>query len=184
MVSDRELFDKKALQQESQAFQRLLSNNGLNGLVLPPADSPASPALSSVGRRTSVLFKKAKNGVKLQRGLECSLENGEEHRQGGQRSPSCPDGERQARKRPQSRSCSDSNGEKSPRQAGQRGEERVGCDSAMVLGPRLYSMISEVFSNCFCDSVISWDFFSFWKLWRGKSWGFVKTSVSKLHTWK
>ncbi|XP_074384098.1 bromodomain and PHD finger-containing protein 3 isoform X2 [Zonotrichia albicollis] len=99
MVSDRELFDKKALQQESQAFQRLLSNNGLNGLALPPADSPASPALSSVGRRTSVLFKKAKNGVKLQRGLECSLENGEEHRQGGQHSPPCPDGERQARKR-------------------------------------------------------------------------------------
>ncbi|KAM4885111.1 bromodomain and PHD finger-containing protein 3 isoform 3-T3 [Sylvia borin] len=121
MVSDRELFDKKALQQESQAFQRLLSNNGLNGLALPAADSPASPALSSVGRRTSVLFKKAKNGVKLQRGLECSLENGEEHRQGGQRSPSCPDGERQARKRPQGRSCSDSSGEKSPRQAAQRG---------------------------------------------------------------
>ncbi|NXP41453.1 BRPF3 protein, partial [Leiothrix lutea] len=121
MVSDRELFDKKTLQQESQAFQRLLSNNGLNGLALPPADSPASPALSSVGRRTSVLFKKAKNGVKLQRGLECSLENGEEHRQSGQRSPSCPDGERQARKRPQSRSCSDSSGEKSPRQAAQRG---------------------------------------------------------------
>ncbi|NXL21825.1 BRPF3 protein, partial [Setophaga kirtlandii] len=96
MVSDRELFDKKALQQENQAFQRLLSNNGLNGLALPPADNPA---LSSVGRRTSVLFKKAKNGVKLQRGLECSLENGEELRQGGQHSPPCPDGERQARKR-------------------------------------------------------------------------------------
>lgn len=126
MVSDRELLDKKVLQQETQAFQRLLSNNGLNGLALPPADSPANPALSSVGRRTSVLFKKAKNGVKPQRGLECSLENGEEHRQGGQRSPSCPDGERQARKRPQSRTCSDSSGEKSPRQAGQRGEEGLG----------------------------------------------------------
>lgn len=125
MVSDKELFDKKALQQESQAFTRLLSNNGLNGLALSPADSPASPTLSSVGRRTSVLFKKAKNGVKLQRGLECSLENGEERRQGGQGSPSCPDGERQARKRPQSRTCSDSSGEKSPRQAAQRGEERL-----------------------------------------------------------
>ncbi|NXQ35030.1 BRPF3 protein, partial [Alaudala cheleensis] len=120
-VSDRELFDKKALQQESQAFQRLLSNHGLNGLALPAADSAASPALGSVGRRTSVLFKKAKNGVKLQRGLECSLENGEEHRQGGQRSPSRPDGERQARKRPPSRSCGDSSAEKSPGQA-QRGE--------------------------------------------------------------
>ncbi|KFP15426.1 Bromodomain and PHD finger-containing protein 3, partial [Egretta garzetta] len=121
VMSDRELFDKKALQRESQAFQRLLSDNGLNGLALPPADTPASPPFSGVGRRTSVLFKKAKNGVKLQRGLECSLENGEDHGQSGQLSPSHPDGERQARKRPQGRTCSESDGEKSPRQAGQRG---------------------------------------------------------------
>ncbi|XP_027755684.1 bromodomain and PHD finger-containing protein 3 isoform X3 [Empidonax traillii] len=84
-------------------------------------NTPASPSFSSVGRRTSVLFKKAKNGVKLQRGLDCSLENREDHRQSGQLSPSCPDGERQARKRPQSRTCNESNREKSPRQAGQRG---------------------------------------------------------------
>ncbi|KFO92793.1 Bromodomain and PHD finger-containing protein 3, partial [Buceros rhinoceros silvestris] len=121
VVADRELFDKKALQRESQAFQRLLSDNGLNGLALPPADTPASPPFSGVGRRTSVLFKKAKNGVKLQRGLDCSLENGEDHGQSGQLSPSRPDGERQVRKRPQSRTCSESDGEKSPRQAGQRG---------------------------------------------------------------
>ncbi|NXJ02007.1 BRPF3 protein, partial [Psophia crepitans] len=121
VMSDRELFDKKALQRESQAFQRLLSDNGLNGLALPPADTPASPPFSGVGRRTSVLFKKAKNGVKLQRGLDCSLENGEDHGQSGQLSPSRPDGERQARKRPQSRTGSESDGEKSPRQAGQRG---------------------------------------------------------------
>ncbi|KGL98624.1 Bromodomain and PHD finger-containing protein 3, partial [Charadrius vociferus] len=122
VMSDRELFDKKALQRESQAFQRLLSDNGLNGLALPPADTPASPPFSGVGRRTSVLFKKAKNGVKLQRGLDCSLENGEDHGQSGQLSPSHPGGERQARKRPQSRTCSESNGEKTPRQAGQRGQ--------------------------------------------------------------
>ncbi|KFR16623.1 Bromodomain and PHD finger-containing protein 3, partial [Opisthocomus hoazin] len=121
VMSDRELFDKKALQRESQAFQRLLSDNGLNGLALPPADTPASPPFSGVGRRTSVLFKKAKNGVKLQRGLDCSLENGEDHGQSGQLLPSRPDGERQARKRPQSRTCSGSDGEKSPRQAAQRG---------------------------------------------------------------
>ncbi|NXJ71572.1 BRPF3 protein, partial [Rostratula benghalensis] len=108
VMSDREIFDKKALQRESQAFQRLLSDNGLNGLALPPADTPSSPPFSGVGRRTSVLFKKAKNGVKLQRGLDCSLENGEDHR------------ERPARKRPQSRTCSESDGEKSPRPAGQR----------------------------------------------------------------
>ncbi|NXF10826.1 BRPF3 protein, partial [Smithornis capensis] len=105
VVSDRELFDKKALQQESQAFQHLLTTNGL----------------SSVGRRTSVLFKKARNGMKLQRGLDCFLENGEDHRQRGQLSPSCPDREPQARKRSQSRTCSKSNGERSPGQAGQRG---------------------------------------------------------------
>ncbi|KFO10946.1 Bromodomain and PHD finger-containing protein 3, partial [Balearica regulorum gibbericeps] len=121
VMPDRELFDKKALQRESQAFQRLLSDNGLNGLALPPADTPASPPFSGVGRRTSVLFKKAKNGVKLQRGLDCSLENGEDHGQSGQLSPSRPDGERQTRKRPQSRTGSESDGEKSPRQAGQRG---------------------------------------------------------------
>ncbi|NXN91522.1 BRPF3 protein, partial [Rhinopomastus cyanomelas] len=121
VMSDRELFDKKALQRESQAFQRLLSDNGLNGLAVPPADTPASPPFSGVGRRTSVLFKKAKNGVKLQRGLDCSLENGEEHGQSGQLSPSRPDKERQARKRLQSRTCSESDGETSPRQAAQRG---------------------------------------------------------------
>ncbi|XP_061869730.1 bromodomain and PHD finger-containing protein 3 isoform X4 [Colius striatus] len=121
VMSDRELFEKKALQRESEAFQRLLSDNGLNGLALPPTEPPASPPLSGVGRRTSVLFRKAKNGVKLQRGLECSLENGEEHGQRGQRSPSRPDGERQGRKRPQSRSCNESDGERSPRQAGQKG---------------------------------------------------------------
>ncbi|NXT28806.1 BRPF3 protein, partial [Syrrhaptes paradoxus] len=118
VMSDKELFDKKALQRESQAFQRLLSDNGLNGLALPPADTPASPPFSGVGRRTSVLFKKAKNGVKLQRGLDCSLENREDR---GQLSPSRPDRERQSRKRPQGRTCSESDGEKSPRQAGQRG---------------------------------------------------------------
>ncbi|NXI39332.1 BRPF3 protein, partial [Galbula dea] len=119
VMLEKELFEKrKALEQESQAFQRLLSDNGLNGLSLPPADTPPSPPCSGVGRRTSVLFKKAKNGLKLQRGLDCSLENGEDHGQGGHIPASPPEGQRQARKRPQSRSCSESDGEKSPRQAG------------------------------------------------------------------
>ncbi|XP_065505523.1 bromodomain and PHD finger-containing protein 3 isoform X2 [Caloenas nicobarica] len=121
VILDRDLFDKKALQRESQAFQRLLSGNGLNGLALPPADTPTSPLFSGVGRRTSVLFKKAKNGVKLRGGLDRSPENGEDHGQSGQFLPTHPDRERQARKRPQSRTCSESDGEKSPRQAGQRG---------------------------------------------------------------
>ncbi|KAM6311104.1 bromodomain and PHD finger-containing protein 3 isoform 2-T3 [Podargus strigoides] len=156
VMSDRELFDKKALERESQAFQRLLSDNGLNGLALPPADTPSSPPFSGVGRRTSVLFKKAKNGVKLQRGLACSLENGEEHGQSGQVSPSRPDGEPQARKRPQSRTCSESEGEKSPRQAGQRGvtngfgkHTESGSDSECSSGPGA----GLVFDACSCFSI-------------------------------
>ncbi|XP_068015585.1 bromodomain and PHD finger-containing protein 3 isoform X2 [Melanerpes formicivorus] len=121
MVSDRELFEKQALERESEAFQRLLSDRGLNGLALPPPDSPDSPCLGGVGRRTSVLFKKAKNGVKLQRGLDCSLENGEDRGQSGQRTSARSAAERPARKRTQSRACGDGDGEKSPRQAGQRG---------------------------------------------------------------
>ncbi|XP_065710843.1 bromodomain and PHD finger-containing protein 3 isoform X2 [Patagioenas fasciata] len=121
VISDRDLFERKALQRESRAFQRLLSDNGLNGLALPPADTPTSPLFSGVGRRTSVLFKKAKNGVKLQRGLDCSPENREDHGQSGQFLPTRPDRERQAQKRPQSRNCNESDGEKSPRQSGQRG---------------------------------------------------------------
>ncbi|NXG43612.1 BRPF3 protein, partial [Psilopogon haemacephalus] len=121
MVADRELFEKQALERESRAFQRLLSDRGLNGLALPTPSSPDSPCLRGVGRRTSVLFRKAKNGVKLQRGLDCSLENGEEHGQSGQHSPARPAAERPARKRAQGRACSESDGEKSPRQAGQRG---------------------------------------------------------------
>ncbi|KAM7170284.1 bromodomain and PHD finger-containing protein 3 isoform 1-T1 [Macrochelys suwanniensis] len=119
MKSEGELFDKKALQRESHAFQRLLSDNGLNGLALQAMDAPASPPFSGVGRRTSVLFKKAKNGVKLQRGLDCPLENGEDHSQSGQLSPSSAEGERQTRKRLRSGSCSASDGEKSPRQSGE-----------------------------------------------------------------
>ncbi|XP_054032513.1 bromodomain and PHD finger-containing protein 3 [Dryobates pubescens] len=121
MVSDRELFEKQALERESEAFQRLLSDRGLNGLALPAPDSPDSPCLGGVGRRTSVLFKKAKNGVKLQRGLDCSLENGEDHGQSGQRTSARSAAERPARKRTHSRACGDGDGEKSPRQAGQRG---------------------------------------------------------------
>ncbi|NXD17731.1 BRPF3 protein, partial [Nothocercus nigrocapillus] len=119
VVADGELFDRTSLQRESQVFQRLLSDSGLNGLALP--DAPAGPPFSGVGRRTSVLFKKAKNGVKLQRGLECSLENGEERGLSGQRSPSRVEAEHHGRKRPQSRSCSESDGERSPGRAGQRG---------------------------------------------------------------
>lgn len=117
LKSESELFDKKTLQRESHAFQRLLGDNGLNGLALQATGTSASPLFSGVGRRTSVLFKKAKNGVKLQRGLDCPLENGEDHSQSGQLSPSSIEGERPFRKRPQSGNFSTSDGEKSLRQA-------------------------------------------------------------------
>nr|XP_008117532.1 PREDICTED: bromodomain and PHD finger-containing protein 3 isoform X2 [Anolis carolinensis] len=119
--SEGELFDKKMLQRESHAFQRLLSDSGLNRLALQATGTSASPPFSGVGRRTSVLFRKANNGVKLQRGLDCPLENGEDHSQSGQLSPSSREGKRSSRKQPQSGSCSESDGEKSPRQAGMTG---------------------------------------------------------------
>lgn len=123
LKSEGELFDKKTLQRESHhAFQRLLSDNGLNGLALQATGTSASPPFSGVGRRTSVLFKKAKNGVKLQRDLDCPLENGEDHGQSGQLSPSSIEGEQPSRKEPQSGSCSGSDDEKSPRQAGVTGD--------------------------------------------------------------
>ncbi|XP_070601297.1 bromodomain and PHD finger-containing protein 3 isoform X2 [Erythrolamprus reginae] len=119
LKSEGELFDKKTLQRESHhAFHRLLSDNGLNGLALQATGTSVSPPFSGVGRRTSVLFKKAKNGMKLPRELDCPLENGEDHSQSGQLSSSSIEGEQPSRKQPQSGSYSESDGEKSPRQAG------------------------------------------------------------------
>ncbi|XP_034270582.1 bromodomain and PHD finger-containing protein 3 isoform X2 [Pantherophis guttatus] len=119
LKSEGELFDKKTLQRESHhAFHHLLSDNTLNGLALQATGTSASPPFSGVGRRTSVLFKKAKNGVKLQRDLDCPLENGEDHSQSGQLSPSSIEGEQPSWKQPQSGSFSENDDEKSPRQAG------------------------------------------------------------------
>ncbi|XP_029428789.1 bromodomain and PHD finger-containing protein 3 isoform X3 [Rhinatrema bivittatum] len=148
LKSDSELFDKKVLQRGSHAFQRLLSDGGFNGLALQAADTDSGPPFSGVGRRTSVLFKKTRNGVKLQRNLDCPLENGEDH---GQLSLSNAEGEQQTRKRPQSGSCSDSDGEKSPRQSGDSGVTNgygkhmeswsdSECSSGLSSGP--------VFDNC------------------------------------
>ncbi|XP_038605382.1 bromodomain and PHD finger-containing protein 3 isoform X2 [Tachyglossus aculeatus] len=103
----------------SQPFQRLLGDRGLNGLSVPAPDAPAGPPLSGVGRRTSVLFKKAKNGVKLPRSPDGGLENGEDHSPPGLPVSPAPgvEAERRSRKRPRSRSGSESDGEKSPRRA-------------------------------------------------------------------
>ncbi|XP_027732142.1 bromodomain and PHD finger-containing protein 3 isoform X2 [Vombatus ursinus] len=117
-----EILDKVPSQRGSQPFQHLLSDNGLNRLSLPALEMSTMPPLSGVGRRTSVLFKKAKNGVKLQRSSDGALENGEDHNlMDLPASPASPEGERQAQKRPQSRSCSESDGEKSPQQVEETG---------------------------------------------------------------
>ncbi|XP_036622927.1 bromodomain and PHD finger-containing protein 3 isoform X4 [Trichosurus vulpecula] len=117
-----EVLDKVPSQRGSQPFQRLLSDNGLNRLSLPALEMSTMPPLSGVGRRTSVLFKKAKNGVKLQRSPDGSLENGEDHiLMDLPASPASTEGERQARKRPRSRSCSESDGEKSPQHVEETG---------------------------------------------------------------
>ncbi|XP_041084033.1 bromodomain and PHD finger-containing protein 3-like [Polyodon spathula] len=76
LKSDSEVLNSKRLQREREhdggaATQRLLSDSGVNGLSGSP--------IPGVGRRTSVLFKKAKNGVRLQKGYESPLHNGDEH---------------------------------------------------------------------------------------------------------
>lgn len=49
-------------------------NKLINGLST--TESPARPTMGGVGRRTSVLFKKAKNGAKLQRERDNQMQNG------------------------------------------------------------------------------------------------------------
>jgi bromodomain and PHD finger-containing protein 3 len=113
-------------------LQRLLSDNGINRLSLVAPDTPTGAAFSGVGRRTSVLFKKAKNGVKLQRSPDRALENGEDN--GVMSSPTSPasiEDERHSRKRPRSRSCSDSEGEQSPQQEEETGDPA--CDFSCYL---------------------------------------------------
>lgn len=126
-VEDDELLENSALQLGSEPLQCLLSDNGIDRLSLINPDSPPGTPLSGVGRRTSVLFKKAKNGVKLQRSPDGTLENGEDHGAvGSPASPASTEDEHCSRKRPRSRSCSDSDGERSPQQEEETGDPA--CD--------------------------------------------------------
>lgn len=126
-VEDEELLEKSALQLGSEPLQCLLSDNGIDRLSLTNSDSRPGTPLDTVGRRTSVLFKKAKNGVKLQRGPDGTLENGEDHGPGDDpASPASTEDEHYSRKRPRSRSCSDSEGERSPQQEEETGDSA--CD--------------------------------------------------------
>lgn len=126
-VEEDELLEKSPLQLGNEPLQHLLSDNGINRLSLMAPDTPASASLSGVGRRTSVLFKKAKNGVKLQRSPDQALENGEDHGAvGSPASPASIEDERHSRKRPRSRSCSESDGERSPQQEEETGDPA--CD--------------------------------------------------------
>ncbi|XP_014343588.1 bromodomain and PHD finger-containing protein 3 isoform X2 [Latimeria chalumnae] len=125
LKSDSDLLNSRTSRKESKAIQRLLSENSLNNrLALSATDmAPNSPSTDTapnspapgVGRRTSVLFKKAKNGVKLPKGGDGSVENGEDLMETEELPSSKPTKTRQAKKRPQSLSCSsESEGEKSP----------------------------------------------------------------------
>lgn len=127
-VEEDELLEKSPLQLGSEPLQRLLSDNGINRVsLMTPDTSPAGAPLSGVGRRTSVLFKKAKNGVKLQRSPDRALENGEDHGAvGSPASPTSIEDEQHSRKRPRSRSCSESEGERSPQQGEETGD--LACD--------------------------------------------------------
>ncbi|PNJ88835.1 BRPF3 isoform 12, partial [Pongo abelii] len=141
-VEEDELLEKSPLQLGSEPLQRLLSDNGINRLSLMAPDTPAGTPLSGVGRRTSVLFKKAKNGVKLQRSPDRVLENGEDHGVAGSpASPASIEEERHSQKRPRSRSCSESEGERSPQQEEETGmtngfgkHTESGSDSECSLG--------------------------------------------------
>lgn len=119
--------EKSPLQLGNEPLQCLLSDSGINRLSLVASDTPAGASFSGVGRRTSILFKKAKNGVKLQRSPERALENGEDHGAvGSPASPASIEEERHSRKRPRSRSCSESEGERSPQQEEETGDPA--CD--------------------------------------------------------
>ncbi|XP_069797858.1 bromodomain and PHD finger-containing protein 3 isoform X2 [Narcine bancroftii] len=122
--SDSDVLNRKTLQNEAlgpHTLQRLLSDSGVNGLALPTSDT-STQSVNEVGRRTSVLFRKAKNGVKLQKGCGPLMENGDSQHQTEQLALNSSPGTlsklqslRQSRKRPQSLSCSsDSESEKSP----------------------------------------------------------------------
>uniref|UniRef100_UPI00398F5FAF bromodomain and PHD finger-containing protein 3 n=1 Tax=Pristiophorus japonicus TaxID=55135 RepID=UPI00398F5FAF len=122
--SDSDVLNRKTLQKEAlgtHTLQRLLSDSGVNGLALPTSDT-AAQSVNEVGRRTSVLFRKGKNGVKLQKGSGQPVENGDSQHQTEQLALNTSPGAlsklqslRQSRKRPQSLSCSsDSESEKSP----------------------------------------------------------------------
>ncbi|KAM7136985.1 bromodomain and PHD finger-containing protein 3 isoform 3-T4 [Molossus nigricans] len=137
-----ELLEKSPLQVGNEPLQHLLSDSGINRLSLMASEAPAGAPLSSVGRRTSVLFKKAKNGVKLQRSPDGALENGEDHGAvGSPASPTSIEDEQHSRKRPRSRSCSESEGERSPPQEEETGvtngfgkHTESGSDSECSLG--------------------------------------------------
>lgn len=126
-VEEEELLEKPALQLGSEPLQCLLSDNGVDRLSLINPDSPPGTPLGGVGRRTSVLFKKARNGVKLPRSPDGTLEDGEDSGTvGSPASPASTEDEHCSRKRPRSGSCSDSEGERSPQQEEETGDPA--CD--------------------------------------------------------
>lgn len=132
-MEEDELLEKSPLQLGSEPLQCLFGDSGINRVSLMAPDTSTSAPLSGVGRRTSVLFKKAKNGVKLQRSPDGALENGEDHGAvGSPASPSSIEDEQHSRKRPRSRSCSESEGERSPQQEDETGDPAYDFSSYLL----------------------------------------------------
>ncbi|TRY82449.1 hypothetical protein DNTS_007891 [Danionella cerebrum] len=152
-------------QPENQPPENKLSNG------LSSTDSPSRPVIGGVGRRTSVLFKKAKNGAKLQRERDNQMQNGnKEEAVKAELEPAfktnCTDGSRMessiqpkpatppplsapAKKPQRSRSCSPEN-EKAPPHLtlepalcnGFRKHKDTSSDSESSLSPTLRELIS------------------------------------------
>lgn len=146
-VEEDELLGNSPLQLGSEPLHCLLGDSDVDRLSLMTSDAfdLAGSPLGDVGRRTSVLFKKAKNGAKLQRSPDRAQENGEDH--DAVDSPTSPSGledgqdGRHRRKRPRSRSGSESEGDRSPEQEEETGvtngfgkHTESGSDSECSLG--------------------------------------------------
>uniref|UniRef100_A0A671MJG8 Bromodomain and PHD finger-containing protein 3-like n=1 Tax=Sinocyclocheilus anshuiensis TaxID=1608454 RepID=A0A671MJG8_9TELE len=121
---------------------RLPENKLINGLS--STESPTRPATEGVGRRTSVLFKKAKNGAKLQRERDNQMQNRTQPKPSTPSPISTP-----AKQRARSRSCSPEHERTPPRLIlepaltnGFRKHRDGGSDSECSSSPILRELVS------------------------------------------
>uniref|UniRef100_A0A8C1NWJ3 Bromodomain and PHD finger containing, 3b n=1 Tax=Cyprinus carpio TaxID=7962 RepID=A0A8C1NWJ3_CYPCA len=120
-------------------------NKLINGLSA--TESPTRPATGGVGRRTSVLFKKAKNGAKLQREKDNQMQNGS--REEAVSTDPDPAHTPNSKQRARSRSCSPECERTPPRLTlepaltnGFRKHKDGGSDSECSSSPTLRELVS------------------------------------------